>query len=174
MAFSANFPHWGRHAYLPLGCMDVTSYSLVCLPPEQGTLVAVPAKLVVSYDSPDDAQPDRLAFLWQCFCKLAWFLFLALGMLRQLRLQIVELRLEANYWRAQHRRAVQREANLKEQNQHLQGEIRELKRRLFGRKSESSAATKPPTNPKNPLRNSPRRGRGQQSKWLAGGAGLHV
>lgn len=153
--------------------MDVTSYPLVCLPPEQGALVPVPEKLVVSYDSPHDARPDRLAFLWQCFCKLAWFLFLALGMLRQLRLQLVELRLEANYWRAQHRRAVQREAELKEQNKHLQGEIRELKRRLFGRKSETSAATKPRTNPKNPLRNNPRRGRGQQPGSTGHGRRAH-
>jgi transposase len=142
--------------------MDVTSYPLVCLPPEQGTLVPVSSAMVVSFDLPPDSEPDRLAFLWLCFCKLAWFFFLALVMLRRLRLELIELRLQANYWRALHRRAVQREAELKEQNHQLQGEIRELKRRIFGRKSETSAATKPPANPKAPTQNKPRRSRGQQ------------
>jgi transposase len=140
--------------------MDVTCYPLVCLPPEPGTLVPVSSAQVVSFDSPYQSEPDRLAFLWQCFCKLAWFLFLAAVILRQLRQQLVELRLQANYWRALHQRAVQREAQLKEQNHHLQGEIRDLKRRLFSRKSETSATAKPPV--KASIQNTSRRSRGQQ------------
>jgi transposase len=142
--------------------MDATSYPLVCLPPKQGTLVPISSALVVGIDSPHGWESDRLAFLWRCFCKLAWFFLVALVLLRQLRLQLVELRMQANYWRARHQGAVQREAKLKEQVQHLQGEIREWKRRLFGRKSETSATTKPPTNPTAPPPNTPRRSRGQQ------------
>jgi transposase len=140
---------------------DDTSYPLVCLPPEQGTLVPVSSAMVVNFDSPYDSEPDR-AFLWRCFCKLAWLFFFGLLVLRRLRLELIELRLQANYWRAQHRRAVQREAELKEQNHLLHGEIRELKRRIFGRKSETSTATKPPINPATKPPTKPRRPRGQQ------------
>jgi len=115
------------------------SYPLVPLPVERGSLVHVPpAPLVELY-----AEPDLLALLWRCFCKLARLFFIALVLLRRGRLQLVELRLQAHYWRAQHQRAVQREAELKEQVQRLEGEIRELKRRLYGRKSETAATAQP-------------------------------
>jgi len=51
---------------------------------------------------------------------------------------------------------------LKEQLQHLQGEIREWKRRLFGRKSEAASSTKPMANPHSPVNNGTLRKRGQQ------------
>ena len=143
------------------------SYPLVVVPPEHGALVPVSSAVVFEPDARHDSEPDLraiLALLWQRFCKLATLFFLALVLLRRLRLQLSELRLQANYWRAQHQRAVQREADLKEQLQHLQGEIRELKRRLFGRKSESSSSTKPPHKPTStgPANNGTPRQRGQQ------------
>src|SRR5712691_805731 len=143
------------------------SYPLVALPSEHGSLVSVASALVVDLDSPYDSEPDLravLAFLWGRFCKLAILFFITLTLLRRLRLQVIELRQQANFWRAQHQRAVQREADLKEQVLLLQEEIRELKRRLFGRKSETSSSTKPPANPNstNPANNSTPRKRGQQ------------
>lgn len=133
------------------------SYPLVVLPPEHGSLVPVSSVIVVNPDSCHDSEPDLLALLWRRFCKLAALFFLALVVLRRLRLQLIELRQQANYWKAQHQRAVQREADLAEQIQNLQGEIRELKRRFYGRKAESSSATNP-TSANNPTK----RKRGQQ------------
>ena len=131
------------------------SNSLVPLPPEQGALVPVSSVLVAEVD----CEPDLLAFLWRRFCKLAVLFFLLLALCRRLRLQLIELRLRANFWRAQHRRAVAREADWKEQVQLLQGEIREWKRRFFGQKSETSATIQSPTNPDS---NQKKRARGQQ------------
>lgn len=141
------------------------SYPLVTRLPEQGTLVPISTALFVGADSYHDSEPDLFALLWRRFCKLAWFLWLALVALRRLRGQVVELRQQANYWQAQHQRAVQREVKLAEQIQTLHGEIRDLKRRLFGRKSETSSSTKPrskATVPPNPHAPQQRRSRGQQ------------
>lgn len=134
------------------------SHLLVPLTPEHGSLVPVSSALV----DDRDFEPDLLALLWRCFCKLALLFFLAVAALRRTRLQLIELRLQANYWRAQHQRAVQREAIAKEEIQRLRGEIRELERRLYGRKSETSAATQPESNPKNPNLKTKKRPRGQQ------------
>ena len=122
------------------------SHFLVPRPTEQAALVPVSSALV---DDPN-FEPDLLALLWQCFCKLALLFFRALAALRRTRIQLIELRRQANFWRAQHQRAVLREAIAKEESQRLQAEIRELERRLYGRKSETSAATQPESNPKNP------------------------
>jgi hypothetical protein len=130
---------------------------LVSLLPEQRALVPVSSALVL--DGRDHPEADPFTLLWRCFCRLAVLMVLALLALRRLRLQLVELRLQANYYRSQHQRAVQREAALKEQVDILQGEIRELKRRIFGRKSETSSATKPTS----PADNHKKRSRGQQS-----------
>src|ERR1035438_2049085 len=135
------------------------SHFLVPLPPEHGSLVPISSALVDDLDF----EPDLLALLWRCFGKLARLFFLALVALRRTRIQLIELRLQANYWRAQHQRAVQREAISKEEIQRLQGEIRELERRLYGRKSETSTATQPESNPKNPNIKITKRPRGQQS-----------
>ena len=133
------------------------SHFLVPLPTEHGSLVPVSSALVDDLDF----QPDLLALLWRCFC-IALLFFLALAALRRTRIQLIELRLQANYWRAQHQRAVQREAIANEEIQRLQAEIRELERRLYGRKSETSAATQPESNPKNPNIKIKKRPRGQQ------------
>jgi len=123
--------------------------------------------VLIDVDSPRDSQPDLrdfVAFLWRRFCKLAVLFFIALASIRRLRLDVTQLRQQANYWRAQHQRAVQREAELKERIHFLEGEIRELKRRLFGRKSETSNSTQPKTKPTSPPpdQNIKPRKRGQQ------------
>src|SRR5712691_8036593 len=50
----------------------------------------------------------------------------------------IEIKWEANYWRAQHARLVEREAALKREVETLQATIRDLKQRLYGTKSEQS------------------------------------
>jgi cell division protein FtsB len=138
------------------------SHHLVSLRRQQRELVLVSSALVC--EAPDDSEPDFYALLWQCLCILAWLFGRALVAVRRLRLQLIELRLQANYYRAQHQRAVQREADLKEQVRLLQGEIRELKRRLYGRKSETASTTKPTPSAKNKNNqdNNKTRSRGQQ------------
>ena len=130
------------------------SHSLVRALPQEGEVATVDAEPCA-----DCPRQSDLAWLWQAFCKLATLFFLALIAIRRLRLQVVDLRWQANYWRAQHQRAVQREAALAEQAQHLQGELRELKRRYYGRKSETSATTNSQRHPHHQER---RRRRGQQ------------
>src|SRR6266851_14403 len=51
----------------------------------------------------------------------------------------IELTWEANYWRAQHARSVEREAALTAQVASLEATIRDLTQRLYGTKSEKSA-----------------------------------
>ena len=125
-------------------------------------LVPVQQRELVVAEFCDDAccecQPD-LARLWRRFLKLVALFILAVIAIRRLRRQLVELRCQAHYWRAQHERAVQREAALAAQVQHLQGELRELKRRYYGRKTETSATTSPKGDAN---RQGPRRRRGQQ------------
>jgi transposase len=141
----------------------IASYPLVALFPVNGTLVPVSAALAFDPEPlpNDDARADRFAFLWHCFCQLLWLMGVALLAIEQLRRQLVDLRCQANYWRTMHQRAILREDDWKSQVQQLQGEIRELKRRLFGRKSETSA-TNQKANPNNPNNNQPPRKRGQQ------------
>src|SRR5262249_17147905 len=110
--------------------------------------------------SRDDFTSDFVAQLWQVVCLLGQFWLFALDALECLRQQVFELRRQVERWGALHKRAVQSEADLKDQVQHLQGEIRELERRLYGRKSETSAATKPKT--KSPPKSAKPRPRGQQ------------
>jgi transposase len=127
-----------------LGAMYANaSYSLVPLPPEQGALVPVSTSLVADSVLQDDGQFNPLAFLWHCCCQLALLFWLAVLAIRELQRQLVELRRQANFWRAQHQRAVAREAILATRVRHLQAEIRELKRRLFARKSETASAAEP-------------------------------
>ncbi len=128
---------------------------LVVRPPEHVTLVPVATGPVADFEP----APDRLAWLWQRFCKLAVLFFRLLAICRRLRRELIDLRQQANYWKAQHQRAVQREADLAAQVDLLQGEIREWKRRFFGRKSETAAATTPTSNNHN---NTTKRKRGQQ------------
>jgi transposase len=107
-----------------------------------------------------DSEPDLLDLLWLRFCRLTVVLLFLLLVLRRLWLQLSEWRFQANYWRAQHQRAVEREAECKERVQHLEGELRELKRRYFGQKSETSSTRNASPQPKN--NNAKKRSRGQQ------------
>ena len=144
------------------------SYPLV-LSSQHGTLVPLAAEPIVDLDSPGDAEPDPrafVAFLWRRFCQLAVLFFFAVALVRRLKRQVGELRQQANYWQAQHQRAVQREADLKEKVHLLEGQIRELKQRLFGRKSETTSSTQPTTTkpkPTDPNNNAKPRKRGQQT-----------
>src|SRR6266446_6983073 len=65
----------------------------------------------------------------------------------------IELTRQANYWRAQHARLVEREAALKAEVEALQATIRDLTQRLYGTKSEQStgpdgAGASKPTSPR--------------------------
>jgi len=51
----------------------------------------------------------------------------------------IELKWEANYWRAQHARLLEREAALKAEVETLHATIRDLNQRLYGTKSEKAA-----------------------------------
>lgn len=50
--------------------------------------------------------------------------------------EYIQLKWEANYWKTQHQRAIAREEAFKKEIEKLKGELRDLKQRLFGRKSE--------------------------------------
>lgn len=60
----------------------------------------------------------------------------------------IELKWEANYWRAQHARLVEREAALKREVERLQATIRDRNQRLYGTKSEKSSGADETTSPK--------------------------
>jgi transposase len=55
-----------------------------------------------------------------------------------LRRQNLELRQQAGYWKGMHAKAVRRIEELQAENEQLRGEVRELRDRLFGRKSEKA------------------------------------
>ncbi|MBV8610056.1 MAG: hypothetical protein JO034_21675, partial [Singulisphaera sp.] len=50
---------------------------------------------------------------------------------------------QAAYWRTMHRRALEREAQLKVENDQLRALLRLREQQLFGRKTEAKAATEP-------------------------------
>ena len=66
----------------------------------------------------------------------------------------IALKWEANYWRAQHARLVEREAALKAEVDALEAKVRDLNQRLYGTKSEKSAGSEAadkskPSSPRN-------------------------
>jgi transposase len=67
---------------------------------------------------------------------------------------------QAAYWKAQHRRALAREAQLKAENDRLRALLRLREQQLFGPKTEAAAAQ--PAAPTAPTAPPPRRPRGQQ------------
>jgi transposase len=72
--------------------------------------------------------------------------------------EYVQLKWDAQYWQMSHHRALSREAELKSRIETLQAQVRDLRQRLFGRKTEKSSAqseqqSQPPQ---------PKRPRGQQ------------
>lgn len=58
----------------------------------------------------------------------------------ELRREVNELRCEAGYWKSRHADAVKRIEHLKEELEQSQGEVRSLRAKLFGRKSEKSGS----------------------------------
>ena len=60
--------------------------------------------------------------------------------------EFIQLKWDANYWKAQHERSCAREAALKQELAYKEAKIRDLKQRLFGKKSEKSAAGQTPVN----------------------------
>jgi transposase len=68
---------------------------------------------------------------------------------------------QAAYWKAQHRRALERETQLKAENDRLHALLRLRELQLFGRKTEASAA-QPDAPTATPTAPPPRRPRGQQ------------
>ena len=66
------------------------------------------------------------------------------------------------YWKAMHRRALDREAKLKAEIARLEALVRLREQQLFGRKTEASAATEPAVPLATPAETPPRRPRGQQ------------
>ena len=71
-----------------------------------------------------------------------------------------ELKWQAEYWKAQHARSIAREEALKEELKQKDATIRDLKQRLYGKKSEKSGS-KADANP-NAKGKNPKRPRGQQ------------
>ncbi|HSR51214.1 MAG TPA: IS66 family transposase [Acidobacteriota bacterium] len=71
----------------------------------------------------------------------------------------IQLKWEANYWKAQHRRALARIAELEKEIERLEAKNCDLQQRLFGRRSEKSGAKSEPLQP--PV-SGPKRQRGQQ------------
>jgi transposase len=69
---------------------------------------------------------------------------------------------QAAYWKAQHARALEREAQLKVEVERLQAMVRLREQQLFGRKSETAAATAPAAPDPPRTDTPPRRPRGQQ------------
>jgi transposase len=67
---------------------------------------------------------------------------------------------QAGYWKAMHQRALEREALLLQRVAQLEAQLRLREQQLFGRKTETQAATTPAA-PDTPAA-APRRGRGQQ------------
>ncbi|MDY0220574.1 MAG: transposase [Desulfobacterium sp.] len=74
--------------------------------------------------------------------------------------EYLELKSNVGYWRAMHAKAVCRENILKEKIKNLDGQIRDLRHRLFGKKGEKSSAGKDNGSPKTPKTDP--RPRGQQ------------
>ncbi len=56
--------------------------------------------------------------------------------------EYLELKSEVGYWQAMHKKAILREKNLKETVKEQEGKIRDLRNRLFGKKSEKGSCDK--------------------------------
>jgi transposase len=69
---------------------------------------------------------------------------------------------QANYWKAMHTRARQREDRLKQENQQLRAQLRLRQQQLFGRKTETNPSATTTATPPTPPDAPPPRPRGQQ------------
>lgn len=133
------------------------TYPLVVFPP---AAEASPRQIIIGgvlFD--DETQGDFVDLLQQAVAVLCLYVLYLLSVLRALRLQVVDLRCRAHYWESQHQRAREREDELKEQLELSRAQIRELERRLYGRRSETASATQPTAQAKSPAT---KKKRGQQ------------
>lgn len=81
--------------------------------------------------------------------------------------ELTRLKWEGCYWKAQHQRAIEREALLKKEIEQKEALIRDLRHRLFGKKSETRVSTEaskespepPPKRPRGQQQGSPGHGR---------------
>ena len=73
--------------------------------------------------------------------------------------EYLELKSQVGYWKAMHQKALLREEGLKQEIKEKDGQIRDLKNRLFGKKSEKKTSKPEKTNPKS---DKGKRPRGQQ------------
>ena len=73
--------------------------------------------------------------------------------------EYLELKSTVGYWQAMHKNAILRENKLKQTIKELEGKIRDLKNRLFGKKSEQKSSSNDKDNSKSPTS---KRSRGQQ------------
>jgi len=69
--------------------------------------------------------------------------------------EYLQLKSEVGYWQAMHKKAVLREKELKQTVKEQEGKIRDLRSRLFGKKSEKGSSNKnegqvEPSSPKRP------------------------
>lgn len=130
----------------------------LALPPTPGPTPTI----TFDFDSKDyEPTPDFLGLLWRTILDLLVLAAMALERIRSLRQEVVELRRQAHYWQAQHQRAREREDQCQQKIQHLEAQIRDWERRVYGRKTETSGAVQPPSSPSPTLAGKPRP-RGQQ------------
>ena len=73
--------------------------------------------------------------------------------------EYLELKSTVGYWQAMHKNAILRENKLKQTIKELEGKVRDLKNRLFGKKSEQKSSSNDKDNSKSPTSKRPR---GQQ------------
>jgi transposase len=87
------------------------------------------------------------------------------------KIQYIQLQWESKYWKSQHGRALERENALKIENENLNAQIRDLKQRLYGRKTEKGGrkdkGQKEDPKPKKP-RGQQEGGKSSGRKLLAG------
>ena len=92
----------------------------------------------------------------------------------QLRRQVATLRAEAGYWKSRHAAAVNRNEQLQAELHQARGEIRQLKDKLFGRKSERRLAGQDLAKLVEDEGPSPPRKRGGQPRHRGHGAGARI
>ena len=77
--------------------------------------------------------------------------------------EYLELKSEVGYWQAMHKKAISRENKLKQTIKEQEGQIRDLRSRLFGKKSEKKSEKKSSSKDEGKSKSSnPKRPRGQQ------------
>jgi len=121
--------------------MDGSHHSLDSVRPDSAG--GDPVSPVIFRTTLPGDEPDEATLLRELCRVLVLLLTLAVRVIRMLRLERIQLRQQAHYWEAQHERAVAREIKLNQQVSNLQAEIRDLKQRMVGRKTESRAAKQP-------------------------------